>query len=74
MFLTLAEGGDVTTCELTTYEPEMILPIPLRMEELGVKVIMKVSKLPYFLGVGGLGGEVRKDGKLGKAEKEEKKK
>ncbi|CCX11133.1 putative DNA repair protein Rad1 [Pyronema domesticum] len=45
LFLTLAEGGDVTTCELTTYEPEMILPIPLRMEELGVKVIMKAAWL-----------------------------
>ncbi|KAI5809470.1 putative DNA repair protein Rad1 [Pyronema omphalodes] len=45
LFLTLAEGGDITTCELTTYEPEMILPIPLRMEELGVKVIMKAAWL-----------------------------
>jgi len=41
----LEENGIVTTCTLVTYPPEEIEDIPLSLETLALKVIMKASWL-----------------------------
>jgi cell cycle checkpoint protein len=38
----------VTTCELVTYEPEMVQEIPFAMDKLTMKIIMKVKKILLF--------------------------
>lgn len=39
----MEENGVVTTCELTTYEPELVEQIPLALDGLALKLIMKVG-------------------------------
>ncbi len=39
----MEENGILTTCELTTYDPEAVEEIPLAREALAMKIIMKVS-------------------------------
>lgn len=41
--MTLEEGGVVTTCELATWEPEVVDDIPIARDSIVVKIIMKVS-------------------------------
>ena len=48
--LRLEENGVVTTCELATYEAEDIEQIPLALDELAMKLIMKVCTLSPWAG------------------------
>jgi len=41
----MEENGTLTTCELTTYEPEAVEEIPLAREALAMKIIMKAEWL-----------------------------
>ncbi|KAF8534821.1 Rad1/Rec1/Rad17 [Trichophaea hybrida] len=45
LYLMLEENGIITTCELTTYEPELVEQIPLAMDGLALKLIMKAGWL-----------------------------
>ena len=40
----LEENGIITTCEITTYESEAVEDIPLAVDRLALKIIMKVRE------------------------------
>lgn len=42
LLMTLKEGGVATTCELATWEPEVVDDIPIARDSIVVKIIMKV--------------------------------
>lgn len=57
--MTLEEGGVVTTCELATWEPEVVDDIPIARDSIVVKIIMKVKSAwpDGFFKCGGTDGD-----------------